>query len=153
MMKGSIICFLWLAVLFLCGFNFEQLPVTSQFGWRNDPLTGELKFHSGVDLGYEYGAGIQALFDGIVIRAGDYDDGYGNQVLLFHSASNSYTRYGHCADIFVQFGDYVYAGNIIASIGSTGRSTGPHLHLEYIVSSDDGYKYINPLILWEQERE
>ena len=62
----------------------EDLPVTSPFGWREDPYTGEWRFHTGVDLGYEYGAGIPALFDGVVADAGDNGDGYGNQVLLYH---------------------------------------------------------------------
>ena len=107
----------------------EDLPVTSPFGWREDPYTGEWRFHTGVDLGYEYGAGIPALFDGVVADAGDNGDGYGNQV-----------------------GEGVIAGQIIALVGSTGRSTGPHLHLEYIVRAEDGsWQYVDPLLLWEQE--
>lgn len=127
-----------------------DLPITSPFGWRNDPYTGEWKFHAGVDLGYDYGAGIPALFDGIVVSAGNFNDGYGNQVLLYHQAIDSYTRYGHCSEIYVSVGDLVYAGQFIAAVGNTGRSTGPHLHLEYIVrSADGGYEYVDPLILWQ----
>ena len=126
----------------------ESLPVTSNFGWRNDPYTGEWKFHAGVDLGYDYGAGIPALFDGVVISAGNNNDGYGNCVLLYHPSVDAYTRYGHCAVIYVSAGDNVVGGQVIAAVGSTGRSTGPHLHLEYIVDTADGYQYTNPLVLW-----
>jgi murein DD-endopeptidase MepM/ murein hydrolase activator NlpD len=107
-----------------------NLPVTSPFGWRNDPYTGAWKFHTGVDLGYDYGTGIPALFDGVVISTGNFDDGYGNQVVLYHPTIDAYTRYAHCSAIYVVQGDNVVAGQIIAAVGSTGRSTGPHLHLE-----------------------
>lgn len=124
------------------------LPVTSPFGWRSDPISGEWKFHSGLDLGYEEGTGIPALFSGLVIQSGDYADGYGNQVLLYHQEADTFTRYGHCADIYVIAGEFVVKGQIIAAVGSTGRSTGPHLHLEYIVKGINGYEYTNPAILW-----
>jgi murein DD-endopeptidase MepM/ murein hydrolase activator NlpD len=126
-----------------------EMPVTSPFGWRSDPYTGVWKFHAGVDLGYEYGTGIPALFDGVVMSTGNFDDGYGNQVLLYHPAIDTYTRYAHCSVIYVVQGDNVAAGQIIAAVGSTGRSTGPHLHLEYIVDTPDGYQYTDPLILWQ----
>ena len=127
----------------------EDFPVTSSFGWRADPFTGRMKFHCGVDLGYGYGAGIPALFDGVAVIAGNLDDGYGNQVLLYHPLIDSYTRYAHCSDLFILAGDEVFAGECIAAVGSTGRSTGAHLHLEYIIRTEDGYQYVNPLILWE----
>ena len=125
-----------------------DLPVTSPFGWRIHPISGEWKFHSGVDLGYEYGAGIISLFDGTVVAAGNFDDGYGNQVLIYHEAFDIYTRYAHCSQLFVTVNDYVQAGQIIAAVGSTGYSTGPHLHLEYIVNLDGQYVYADPLSLW-----
>lgn len=62
----------------------QELPVTSPFGWRIHPQTGDWRFHTGVDLGYEYGTGIAALFDGVVVQSGDFGDGYGMQVLLYH---------------------------------------------------------------------
>lgn len=128
----------------------EDFTVTSPFGWRSDPYTGATKFHSGVDLGYEYGTAIPALFDGTVINAGDFDDGYGNQVLIYHPQIDAYTRYGHCSVLYVNAGDDVYAGEIIALVGSTGRSTGPHLHLEYIARDQNGeYQYFDPLSLWQ----
>lgn len=127
----------------------DGLPVTSSFGWRNDPYTGSWAFHAGVDLGYEYGAQIPALFNGNVVSAGNNDDGYGNQVLLYHPQIDAYTRYAHCSVVYVVTGSNVSAGDIIALVGSTGKSTGPHLHLEYIVDTSNGYQYENPLVLWQ----
>ena len=129
--------------------SIYDFPITSGFGWRYHPISGEYKFHAGVDLGYEYGTPIPALFDGIVIQAGNYGDGYGNQVLIYHENMDTFTRYGHCSDIFVSVGQSVFANNIIALVGSTGYSTGPHLHLEYIVPDGyGGYAYVDPLLLW-----
>lgn len=127
----------------------EDLPVTSDFGWRIHPVSGEWKFHSGVDLGYGYGTGISALFDGVVVQAGNFDDGYGNQVLLYHDAIDSFTRYAHCSALYCQEGDYVTAGDVIGAVGSTGNATGPHLHLEYMIPTDSGYQYEDPLVLFE----
>lgn len=125
-------------------------PVTSPFGWRIHPITGEWNFHAGVDLGYEYGSGIVALFDGEVILSGDYDDGYGNQVLLYHPNIDAYTRYAHCSVLYVTAGNSVRSGEVIAAVGSTGFSTGPHLHLEFMPRTEDGnYTYADPLMLWQ----
>lgn len=127
----------------------EDLPVTSPFGWRIHPISGEWKFHSGVDLGYDYGATVPSLFDGQIVQSGDFGDGYGNQVLIYHDSLDCYTRYGHLSYIYVSAGEYVYAGQVIGCVGSTGYSTGPHLHLEYIIRSEDGgYQYADPLSLW-----
>lgn len=68
-----------------------EMPVSSPYGWRIHPITGEYKFHAGVDLAYDYGAGVPALFDGMIIQAGDYTDGYGYQVLIYHQATDTYT--------------------------------------------------------------
>ena len=126
-----------------------DFPVTSPFGWRVHPISGEWKFHAGVDLGFEYGAGIVALFDGDVIISTDLGDGYGNQILIYHPHLDAYTRYAHCAQLFVGVGDHVRVGEIIATVGSTGYSTGPHLHLEYIPRVGDQYIYTDPLTLWD----
>ena len=122
-----------------------DFPVTSPFGWRIHPISGEYKFHSGVDLGFEYGAGIVALFDGQVIISGNLDDGYGNQVLIYHPMIDAYTRYAHCSQLFVSVGNQVVSGQVIAAVGSSGYSTGPHLHLEYIPKIGDQYIYTDPL--------
>lgn len=128
----------------------EDLPVTSPFGWRWHPISGQYKFHAGVDLGFDYGTPVALLFDGVIVEAGNFDDGYGNQVLAYHPAIDAYTRYGHMASLNVSGGEELPAGTIIGYVGSTGYSTGPHLHLEYMVRSEDGgYTYVDPLTLWE----
>ena len=127
-----------------------DFPVTSPFGWRIHPISGEWRFHAGVDLGYEYGTQIPALYDGVVVQAGNYSDGYGIQVLLYHEAMDSYSRYAHMSEAWVAEGQTVWQGTILGLVGSTGNSTGPHLHLEYIVrTSDGGYTYTDPLLLWQ----
>ena len=125
-----------------------DFPVTSPFGWRIHPISGEYKFHSGVDLGFEYGAGIVALFDGQVIIADNLGDGYGYQVLLYHPMIDAYTRYAHCSQLFVSVGNQVKSGQVIAAIGDSGYTTGPHLHLEYMPKIGDQYIYTDPLTLW-----
>lgn len=127
-----------------------ELPVSSSFGWRTHPVYGDWRFHAGLDLAYDSGTPILALFDGMVVMAGDYGDGYGNQVLLYHAASDTYTRYAHCMAVYVVPGDSVAASSSIAAVGSTGNSTGPHLHLEYIVADGNGgYIYADPILLWQ----
>ena len=127
-----------------------DLPVTSAFGWRIHPISGEWKFHTGVDLGYAEGTPVPALFDGVVIQSGDYGDGYGNQVLLYHSAYDVYTRYAHMSDVYVSVNQYIPQGTVIGLVGATGYVIGAHLHLEYIVRGvDGGYVYADPLVLWQ----
>lgn len=127
-----------------------EMPVSSPYGWRIHPITGEYKFHAGVDLAYDYGAGVPALFDGMIIQAGDYTDGYGYQVLIYHQVTDTYTRYAHLSGFFVAPGQIVSQGELIGIVGSTGNSTGPHLHLEYIIPDGaGGYQYADPLILWQ----
>jgi len=135
-------------MIFPANVQAVDLPVTSPFGWRIHPISGEWKFHAGVDLGYEYGSYIGALFDGQVVIAENLGDGYGNQVLIYHPAIDSYTRYAHCSTLHVTAGQSVSAGQIVAQVGSTGYSTGPHLHLEYIVNVNGTYQYADPLSLW-----
>ena len=125
-----------------------DFPVTSPFGWRLHPISGQWKFHAGVDLGYEYGTYIASLFDGQVVTAANLDDGYGNQVLIYHPAIDAYTRYAHCSQLHVTAGQFVSAGQVIAQVGSTGYSTGPHLHLEYIIKVNGAYQYADPLSLY-----
>lgn len=127
----------------------EALPVTSPFGYRYHPISGEYSFHAGVDLGYDYGTQVPALFDGVVVMAGDYGDGYGVQALIYHGAIDCYTRYAHLSALAASPGMAVTAGCVIGYVGSSGNSTGPHLHLEYIVpSAEGGYVYVDPLTLW-----
>jgi murein DD-endopeptidase MepM/ murein hydrolase activator NlpD len=104
------------------------LDMTSSFGYRTDPFLGRPALHSGMDLRGDYGAAIHATAAGRVSVAGP-SGGYGNMVEIDHGAGLA-TRYGHMSQIDVAEGQWVGAGAIIGRIGSTGRSTGPHLHYE-----------------------
>ena len=128
-----------------------DLPVTSPFGWRVHPISGTWKFHSGVDLGYDYGMGVVVLFDGVVVDAGNHEDGYGNAITVYHTALDCYTKYAHLSAIYAWTGAVVARGDVIGAVGSTGNSTGPHLHLEYIVKNPatGQYEFRDPLTLWQ----
>jgi murein DD-endopeptidase MepM/ murein hydrolase activator NlpD len=102
--------------------------ITSSFGWRTHPILGYEKFHSGVDFGADYGALIAAADRGTVIFAGWYG-GYGNAVIIDHGSGIT-TLYGHASELYVTEGQSVQRGQAIAAVGSTGFSTGPHLHFE-----------------------
>jgi murein DD-endopeptidase MepM/ murein hydrolase activator NlpD len=110
----------------------------SPYGNRLDPFTGHLSFHPGLDLVAPSGTPILAGAGGRVVQAGERN-GYGNAVDIRHG-DGMVTRYGHASRLLVKTGDYVMPGQEIAEIGSTGRSTGPHLHFEVIL---DGAQ-INP---------
>lgn len=105
------------------------VPVTSPFGWRVHPITGQYKFHAGVDLGYEYGDPVRAMMPGKVVYC-YWWGGYGNCVILEHP-NGDHTLYGHMSRIDVGYGQEVVQGQALGRIGSTGLSTGPHLHLEW----------------------
>jgi len=102
--------------------------LTSHFGHRADPFTKAHKMHNGVDIAAPMGSPIQAARAGVVTYSGDRG-GYGNVVIIDHGDGNE-TRYAHCERLDVQPGQRVAAGEVIATVGSTGRSTGPHLHFE-----------------------
>lgn len=102
--------------------------VTSEFGFRIHPITGEKGFHSGIDLAAPSGSPIHAAFDGVVVYAG-FDQWNGNHLKIMHG-DEIMTVYCHCSELFVEKGCVVRAGEIIAAVGSTGSSTGPHLHFE-----------------------
>ncbi len=103
-------------------------PITGAFGERIDPFNGEGAFHSGVDISCRYGQPVLAPADGIVTYA-DYYNGYGRMLQIDHGNGIS-TRYGHLAGFAVSDGQSVRRGEVIAYVGLTGRSTGPHLHYE-----------------------
>ncbi|MBL1173932.1 MAG: peptidoglycan DD-metalloendopeptidase family protein [Pantanalinema sp. GBBB05] len=102
--------------------------VTSNFGWRMHPILGYQRFHSGMDFGADYGTLIQAVDSGTVIFAGWYG-GYGNAVIIDHGNGLT-TLYAHTSEFYVVEGQGVQRGQAIAAVGSTGLSTGPHLHFE-----------------------
>jgi murein DD-endopeptidase MepM/ murein hydrolase activator NlpD len=102
--------------------------VTSQFGYRRHPITGRRAMHKGIDIAAKHGTDILAMADGVVIFSGR-KGGYGNIVEVRHP-NGLETRYAHNSRNVVTEGDVVRKGQVIAKLGSTGRSTGPHLHFE-----------------------
>ena len=110
----------------------DKVPVkgrlSSSFGTRVDPITGATRSHNGMDIAAPEGADIRAVRDGVVRHAG-VSPSYGNFIIIDHGDGLE-TRYAHCSKLMVENGDKVRAGERIGSVGSTGRSTGPHLHLE-----------------------
>ncbi|MFB2817607.1 M23 family metallopeptidase [Umezakia ovalisporum] len=102
--------------------------ITSVFGWRTHPITGDRRFHSGTDLGAPMGTPVVASAPGEVETA-NWLGGYGLTVIINHPSAQQ-TLYGHLSELFVQPGQRVEQGTVIGRVGSTGNSTGPHLHFE-----------------------
>jgi murein DD-endopeptidase MepM/ murein hydrolase activator NlpD len=117
----------------------KDAPVTSPFGPRVDPIYGGIGFHPGVDFGASMGTPIGAAGDGDVIWAGE-NGGYGNCTIVDHG-HNMATLYAHQSVILVHVGDQVKRNQVIGLVGSTGASTGPHLHFEVRISGTP----VNPL--------
>lgn len=117
--------------------------VTSNFGYRVDPFTTLTAYHQGLDLGATTGTDVISLFSGVVLQAGDTGDGYGNKVLVSH-VNEFQTFYCHLNSIDVAVGDYVTQYQKIGEVGSTGRSTGPHLHLGVYING----KAVDPALLF-----
>src|SRR5690349_16202213 len=103
-------------------------PITSPFGYRNDPVLGGNRLHAGVDIGASSGTPIKAAGDGVVIMAG-WNGGYGNFTLIDHGGGLA-TGYGHQSSIGARVGQHVSTGEVIGNVVSTGASTGTHLHWE-----------------------
>ena len=103
--------------------------VTSPYGYRVHPVLGNQRFHSGIDIGAPYGSSIYAANSGTVIVSGYNTGGYGNYVVISHGGGYS-TLYAHCSSLLVSSGQKVTKGQVIAKCGSTGMSTGPHIHFE-----------------------
>ncbi|WP_239651639.1 M23 family metallopeptidase [Neosynechococcus sphagnicola] len=117
--------------------------ITSAFGWRIHPITGEQRFHSGTDLGAPLGTPVLAAYAGQVEIA-DFLDGYGLTVILNHNQYTQKTLYGHLSEIFVKPGEQVQQGMVIGRVGSTGNSTGPHLHFEFQQLTPEGWVALDP---------
>ena len=103
----------------------------SDFGWRIDPITGRSALHTGLDFQADSGSSILAAAGGVVVVQ-EYHPAYGNMVEIDHG-NDLVTRYAHASRVFVKKGDLIRRGQKIASVGSTGRSTGAHLHFEVLV--------------------
>ena len=106
----------------------DVTDITSPFGWRTHPIFGTSIYHSGIDIGADYGDTVRAADDGVVIYA-EWMGGYGNAVIIDHGNGIS-TLYGHNSQLLVSEGQKVRKGDPISRVGSTGYSTGPHLHFE-----------------------
>jgi murein DD-endopeptidase MepM/ murein hydrolase activator NlpD len=113
-------------------------PISSLFGWRTHPITGEQRFHSGTDLAAPLGTPVLAAYAGRVAIA-DFLGGYGLAVALEHNKATQQTLYAHLSEIFVKPGEWVKQGEAIGRVGSTGNSTGPHLHFEFRQLTPDGW--------------
>lgn len=107
---------------------------TSNYGYRKDPFTSKTAFHHGLDLAADKGTPIYAVMDGTVSAVG-VGKSYGNYILVRHS-SNMSTLYAHCSKIVAKQGQKVEQGDTVALVGSTGRSTGNHLHFEIRIGSN-----------------
>lgn len=115
--------------------------ITSNFGTRFHPVKHTIKHHNGVDLSAKAGSAIRSVAPGVVIFAGAVG-GYGKLIVVQHDSSVT-THYGHCQKILAKVGERVLSGQVIALVGSTGISTGPHLHFELRVKG----KPLNPEVL------
>jgi murein DD-endopeptidase MepM/ murein hydrolase activator NlpD len=112
--------------------------ITSRYGYRNHPITGKYSMHGGIDISADKGTEIKSAYDGKITSTG-YSKSYGYYVIISHN-KNVETLYAHCSKIVASEGDYIKKGETVALVGSTGKSTGPHLHFEIRI----GGKRIDP---------
>ena len=114
----------------------DNFYISSSYGWRTHPLSGKRDFHTGLDMAAPEGSPIGSAADGIVLKTAGRST-YGNNVIVLHKDGVT-TRYCHMQYIFVRTGEFVKQGSVLGTVGSTGISTGPHLHLE-LLHDDVGY--------------
>ena len=112
----------------------EDGILTSSFGERIHPINGGQEFHAGVDIAACHGAPLMAIYDGEVVEMGE-DDVLGRYIRMRHSEGIEIV-YGHCEQVVVRQGDWIKAGDKVALVGSTGESTGNHVHLSVIVNGE-----------------
>lgn len=112
-------------------------PITSLFGWRVHPISGEQRIHTGTDIAAPLGTPVIAAMTGRVLLA-DFLGGYGMTVAIEHAQGTQQTLYAHLSELFVKPGEQVKQGTVIGRVGSTGNSTGPHLHFELRQQLPDG---------------
>lgn len=117
--------------------------ITSVFGWRVHPISGSQRFHSGTDLGAPMGTPVLAALTGQVVLA-DFFGGYGLAIAIEHAQGTQQTLYAHLSEIFVKPGEVVKQGTVIGRVGSTGNSTGPHLHFELRQLTTEGWVAQDP---------
>lgn len=112
--------------------------ISSAFGWRIHPISGDKRFHTGTDIAAPMGTPVLAAYAGQVALA-DFFGGYGLSVALDHNKATQQTLYAHLSEIFVKPGEWVKQGEVIGRVGSTGNSTGPHLHFEFRQRTAEGW--------------
>jgi len=106
--------------------------LTSTFGYRSSPFTGRRELHKGLDIATRSGTPVIAPADGLVVFAGR-EGGFGNMIIIDHGYGIT-TRYGHCSSLEAKLGQKIKRGDVVARVGNTGRSTGPHVHYEVAVN-------------------
>jgi murein DD-endopeptidase MepM/ murein hydrolase activator NlpD len=116
--------------------------ISSPFGWRVHPIFGGVRMHTGTDIAAPAGTPVVATYSGRVTVA-DFVGGYGLTVVLRHDDRTIETIYGHLSEIFVRPGDTIQQGEVIGRVGSTGNSTGPHLHFELRKPTANGWVAVN----------
>ncbi|MBF2076981.1 MAG: M23 family metallopeptidase [Synechococcales cyanobacterium T60_A2020_003] len=116
-------------------------PISSLFGWRVHPIYGDTRLHTGTDIAAPMGTPVVAAFGGKVVTA-DFLQGYGITVVIENG--DQQTLYAHMSEIFVEAGDEIVQGAVIGRVGSTGNSTGPHLHFEVRELTPTGWVALNP---------
>ena len=122
-------------------FDFNWLPyVSSLYGYRIHPITGVRDYHKGIDIALPIGTEIRSGLDGMVVQVGYDAGGYGNYVVIENNKGLQ-TKYAHCRSISVTAGQTANKGDIIATVGNTGSSTGPHLHIEVVKNG----QHLNPI--------
>ncbi|MGJ5674333.1 MAG: M23 family metallopeptidase [Nostochopsis sp.] len=127
------------------GYPFSnKYQVSSPFGWRIHPITGKSKFHYGMDIAAPPKTKVLAARNGVV-KFAETNGGYGKTVVLEHSNPKERTLYAHLSSIKVQPGQSVESGTVVGLVGSTGFSTGPHLHFELRQPRAKRWKSIDPL--------
>lgn len=121
-------------------------PITSTFGWRIHPIFGGRRFHYGLDLGAPAGTPVLAAIPGYV-ETSSYLDGYGLTVVIENQDAKQRNLYAHLSEIAVAPGTWVEQGTVIGWVGSTGNSTGPHLHFEVHQLSEEGWIAVDPMVV------
>jgi murein DD-endopeptidase MepM/ murein hydrolase activator NlpD len=119
----------------------DRTRVSSDYGIRQDPFTGDLKFHYGLDIPAQEGTPVHPVRKGTVVFSGE-QPGYGNVVIIDHG-DGFMTKYAHNMSNLVQRGEEVTPGSVIAQVGCTGKSTGSHLHFEVLYKG----KHVDPRLL------
>lgn len=125
------------------GLPIKEGVVGSSFGWRVDPINGQSALHTGLDFQADQGTPILAAAGGVVVSQ-EYHPAYGNMLEIDHG-NDLITRYAHASKTMVKKGDLIKRGQLIAEVGTTGRSTGPHLHFEVLVNGtpQDPQKFLD----------